>query len=35
MVSKLGNGLKCINAELQENWEAKLVPNEGRIYYVE
>lgn len=29
------NGLKCLNVALPENCEAKLVADEGRIYYVE
>ena len=35
MTSTVKNGLKCINSELPDDWEAKLVPDEGRIYYVE
>ena len=35
MTATVDNGLKCINSELPENWQAKLVPDEGRIYYVE
>lgn len=29
------NDLNCINAALPDSWEAKLIPDQGRIYYVD